>query len=400
MVTFSARIEPDDDRSANLARSGFPPASLGSRRLACVPWRRKIVTSRPARLALRGLLSVFVLMLAIPPGTPDLSRLALARRQATAPATPAEAAYQQALAEFAEAEDEVERAEEHRRQRDGEAAQQEGALRTLDQATLQQVLAFETTLRRARDLAVDAYVRGGRQHELAMLLSSGRGDEALVRGQLLAGGVDGARDAAATLQSKRLSLDREVAQVGAQVAALRGDLDLADRAVEVARINRQAAYEAVLIAFDRLAEAVARSAAEERAQAEARAGTEAAADVTEGSNAEDPPAPRPPASRVTPRPANPQPSPPPPPPPPASDAKAEAWAKVRECESGGNYQAIGGGGLYRGAYQFSQATWESVGGTGDPAQASPEDQDYRARLLYERSGSGQWPYCGRYLEEA
>lgn len=66
---------------------------------------------------------------------------------------------------------------------------------------------------------------------------------------------------------------------------------------------------------------------------------------------------------------------------------------IAQCESGGDPTAIGGGGTYRGKYQFSQATWESVGGTGDPARASEAEQDRRAATLYERSGPGQWPVC-------
>jgi hypothetical protein len=75
----------------------------------------------------------------------------------------------------------------------------------------------------------------------------------------------------------------------------------------------------------------------------------------------------------------------------------DAWAKLRNCESGGNYQAISPSGKYRGAYQFDQRTWESVGGVGDPVDASPEEQDLRARILYSRSGARPWPVCGRHL---
>jgi hypothetical protein len=67
---------------------------------------------------------------------------------------------------------------------------------------------------------------------------------------------------------------------------------------------------------------------------------------------------------------------------------------IAECESGGDPTAIGGGGLYRGKYQFSVATWQAVGGSGDPAAAPEAEQDRRAIILYERSGPGQWPVCG------
>ncbi|SEL21057.1 Uncharacterized conserved protein YabE, contains G5 and tandem DUF348 domains [Blastococcus sp. DSM 46786] len=73
------------------------------------------------------------------------------------------------------------------------------------------------------------------------------------------------------------------------------------------------------------------------------------------------------------------------------------WAALAACESGGRPNAVSGTGKYRGMYQFSQATWNSVGGTGDPAAASADEQTYRAQLLYQRSGAGQWPHCGPRL---
>ncbi len=76
---------------------------------------------------------------------------------------------------------------------------------------------------------------------------------------------------------------------------------------------------------------------------------------------------------------------------------ADQWASLRHCEATGNYQAVNPSGTYRGAYQFDQRTWESVGGTGDPAAASPAEQDLRAYILYDARGSQPWPRCGRFL---
>lgn len=70
------------------------------------------------------------------------------------------------------------------------------------------------------------------------------------------------------------------------------------------------------------------------------------------------------------------------------------FAAIRACESGGNYSANTGNGFY-GAYQFDQGTWNSVGGTGNPANASPAEQDKRAAILYAQRGSSPWPVCGR-----
>ena len=67
---------------------------------------------------------------------------------------------------------------------------------------------------------------------------------------------------------------------------------------------------------------------------------------------------------------------------------------IAQCESGGNPRAIGGGGAYRGKYQFDYGTWASVGGSGDPAAASEAEQDRRAAALYARAGAAPWPVCG------
>ena len=64
------------------------------------------------------------------------------------------------------------------------------------------------------------------------------------------------------------------------------------------------------------------------------------------------------------------------------------------CESHGDPTAVSSTGAYRGKYQFSFSTWASVGGSGDPATAPEREQDYRAALLYQRSGSAPWPVCG------
>ncbi|MGH2975396.1 MAG: transglycosylase family protein [Solirubrobacterales bacterium] len=72
----------------------------------------------------------------------------------------------------------------------------------------------------------------------------------------------------------------------------------------------------------------------------------------------------------------------------------ETLDAIGACESGGDPTAVSSDGSYRGKYQFDYGTWESVGGTGDPAQAPEPEQDYRAALLYSRSGSSPWPVCG------
>lgn len=95
--------------------------------------------------------------------------------------------------------------------------------------------------------------------------------------------------------------------------------------------------------------------------------------------------------------------------PPAPNGPTEQqWSDLRRCESTNNYQAISPSGTYRGAYQFSQATWDFIAGISahvevhhllgvDPISASPAEQDLMALTLYNYWGRGQWPECGRFL---
>ncbi|MGV2928968.1 LysM peptidoglycan-binding domain-containing protein [Macrococcus capreoli] len=62
---------------------------------------------------------------------------------------------------------------------------------------------------------------------------------------------------------------------------------------------------------------------------------------------------------------------------------------IMQRESGGNPTAVNPAGYY-GLFQFSPQTWAAVGGTGNPAQASAEEQWKRARILYTQYGAQHW----------
>lgn len=80
----------------------------------------------------------------------------------------------------------------------------------------------------------------------------------------------------------------------------------------------------------------------------------------------------------------------------ATSADGLNWAALARCESGGRANAANA--PFYGMYQFRIGTWQAVGGTGLPSQASASEQTYRAQLLYKRSNwRTQWPLCGRYL---
>jgi hypothetical protein len=71
------------------------------------------------------------------------------------------------------------------------------------------------------------------------------------------------------------------------------------------------------------------------------------------------------------------------------------WYALARCESGNDPHSHDG--PYRGLYQFMLGTWQSVGGSGDPADASIYEQTKRAWILYQREGRHPWPVCGKYL---
>ena len=72
-------------------------------------------------------------------------------------------------------------------------------------------------------------------------------------------------------------------------------------------------------------------------------------------------------------------------------AGGDVWARLRACES-----PTGASGRYRGYYQFTPSSWQSAGGSGDPAAASLEEQTSRAQYLAAHSNPAQqWPVCWR-----
>jgi hypothetical protein len=78
------------------------------------------------------------------------------------------------------------------------------------------------------------------------------------------------------------------------------------------------------------------------------------------------------------------------------DSLRQMFYNLMICESSGNPRAIeepgGNGGAlgHYGLFQFDYPTWQSVGGHGDPRDASPEEQWMRAYMLYQRRGWQPW----------
>ncbi|MEV7594194.1 ubiquitin-like domain-containing protein [Streptomyces sp. NPDC089922] len=80
-----------------------------------------------------------------------------------------------------------------------------------------------------------------------------------------------------------------------------------------------------------------------------------------------------------------------------SGADGLDWAALARCESGGRPSATDPSGTYGGLYQFDVRTWQGLGGSGRPQDASGAEQTYRAKKLYVQRGASPWPHCGRRL---
>ena len=83
---------------------------------------------------------------------------------------------------------------------------------------------------------------------------------------------------------------------------------------------------------------------------------------------------------------------------PANAAPSTDLGAIKQCESGGNYQAVNASSGASGAYQFLASTWQSMGATtagyATAADAPAAVQDKAAAELMARSGASQWECSG------
>lgn len=82
--------------------------------------------------------------------------------------------------------------------------------------------------------------------------------------------------------------------------------------------------------------------------------------------------------------------------PPSTSADQSVWDKLAMCESSGNWSVDTGNGFY-GGLQFTLQSWEAVGGTGYPNDASQSEQIAMAEKLQALQGWGAWPVCSTEL---
>lgn len=235
-----------------------------------------------------------------------------------------------------------------------------------DAAVTEQLAAARTQL---REYAIAAYIDGGQSEVFRATLSLEQAAALSWQSNLLLGQSVSADQAAEQYETLKAAIEPESLAAATEV-------DRASAALEEARFDliQDAAFERDAEAA--LAAAVAAAEAAEREAAAQRAAARAAAAAPSSGPASA-------ASASAPGRGDP------------SAAESATLARIRRCESRGNYSVVSASGRFRGAYQFDVTTWRGVGGSGDPAAASPAEQDYRALLLLRMRGTRPWPVCGR-----
>lgn len=369
MFSLSSRLDPfaETRRDAGLDRhtAAHAPSSLARNR-------------RRASAVVGVVVAAALLLLA--PATPasgagdEVARLEARLREATAARVAADKRVTEVGTRLEEMRAEVER------------------LGAVDVRLTEEIVAARQQL---REYAVAAYIDGGQTEIFRASLSPEKAIALAWQSNMALGQSVSADDAAERFESLRAANEPERLRAAAE-------LDRASTELQEARFDAiQAA------AHERDAEsALARAREAERRAREERAAREAAAKRAEEQRAaqratqersvrpvrSDAPTP----VAATPVAATPvaasEPS--------SARGNPTAWesstlARIRACESGGNYRAVSSSGRYRGAYQFDRSTWASVGGSGDPAAAAPAEQDYRALVLLRQRGTRPWPVCGR-----
>gem|GEM_PF-692146 len=77
----------------------------------------------------------------------------------------------------------------------------------------------------------------------------------------------------------------------------------------------------------------------------------------------------------------------------SSSSASSVLAKIKSCESGGNYQAVNASSGASGAYQFLNSTWKGLSasaGYTTAASAPASVQDAAALELYNQAGTSPW----------
>ena len=84
----------------------------------------------------------------------------------------------------------------------------------------------------------------------------------------------------------------------------------------------------------------------------------------------------------------------------ANAAGADAWDRLAQCESGGNWAINTGNGFY-GGLQFTLSTWKAYGGDQYAPSADKATREQQIavaeKVKADRGGYSAWPACSRKL---
>jgi len=240
---------------------------------------------------------------------------------------------------------------------------------------------------RLRDYAVSAYIDGGQSAIFRASLSPEKAVALSWQSSISIGQSSSANQAAQRFEALKAAAAPGRASLAVELETASRELVEAQfDAIQAAGFERDAEAEVAAAQSEQLATeaAAAKRAATEAAAAEAAAtaGQQTPSDPADPAPAPAEAAPGSPAFEFAVM-GNP------------SAQESATLARIRRCESRGNYSIVSASGRYRGAYQFDFTTWRGMGGSGDPAAASPSEQDYRALLLLRLRGTRPWPICGR-----
>lgn len=360
-------------------------------------WGRRALTRRPIRrprLAVLAAATIVFAALGVAPIGASAGAL-----PSTLPNTPTRSEDSALVAARAEAQRSEKRLQEATAARDAAQAELDG----LNARSAELVSDLADARSKLRDRAIRAFVSQPVDDSLLVLFSDEDMFEASARSHLTTRSAKSSGDEVERFNSLKADVDPALVALAVDLQQREQDVVDATNAVLAARANeaeaeRQQSLREEAERQERVRRAAAAKAAEAAAARAAAAATTAPL-ATEMAFVAEAPAGAIPAT-PPPLPISVAPIPVPPaalPDVPAGGPSEAQWAALRNCEAGGNYRAVSRSGKYRGAYQFDQRTWESLGGTGDPAAASPAEQDARARLLYSQRGWRPWPVCGRFL---
>ena len=237
----------------------------------------------------------------------------------------------------------------------------------------QQQIAVDTSA--VRQLAIKSYMNGGKLSGSGTALFTGNAEQAQLVNEyaaIAAGGMESALD---QLQTAQLTL-----QAHEETLQQQQDQDRSEQEQQAADLAQAQSTEHQMEAVQRqvTGQLAAAVAAQTTAQATAAAAAVAAATRS---------APQTAVNGTTSTPAS------------GADPALNPYLQcVVRAESGGNYAAVSPNGMYMGAFQFSQATWNSAAraaGRPDlvgvpPNRASKADQDTVAVALYALDGQQPW----------